>query len=40
MRLLRRRLSDVAFRALRADEQARSTTTQTSHSAAASAQAA
>jgi transposase len=33
IRLLRRRLSDVAFTALRADEQARSTT-QTSHAAA------
>jgi transposase len=37
VRLLRRRLSDVAFRALRADEQVRSTATQTSHSAAAAA---
>ena len=35
VRLLRRRLSDVVFRALRADEQARSTATQTSRSAAA-----
>jgi transposase len=37
VRLLRRRLSDVIFRALRADEQARSTSTQTSHSAVAAA---
>jgi transposase len=34
VRLLRRRLSDVVFRALRADEHVRSTATQTSHSAA------
>jgi transposase len=34
VRLLRRRLSDVVFRALRADEQARSTSTQTPYSAA------
>jgi transposase len=34
VRLLRRRLSDVVFTALRADEQARSTSTQTSHAAA------
>jgi transposase len=33
LRLLRRRLSDVVFRALRADEQVRSTATQTSHAA-------
>jgi hypothetical protein len=37
VRLLRRRLSDVVFRALRADEQARSTAIQTSHSAVAAA---
>jgi transposase len=37
VRLLRRRLSDVVFRALRADEHARSTATQTSHAAAAAA---
>jgi transposase len=37
VRLLRRRLSDVVFRALRADEHVRSTATQTSHSAAAAA---
>jgi transposase len=40
VRLLRRRLSDVVFRALRTDEQIHSTSTQTSHAAAASAQAA
>ena len=40
VRLLRRRLSDVVFRALHTDEQIRSTATQTSHPAAASAQAA
>jgi transposase len=34
VRLLRRRLSDVVFRALRDDEQARSTSTHTRHSAA------
>jgi transposase len=34
VRLLRRRLSDMVFTALRADEQARSTSTQTSHAAA------
>ncbi len=34
VRLLRRRLSDVVFTALRADEQAHSTSTQTSHAAA------
>jgi hypothetical protein len=34
VRLLRRRLSDVVFRALQADEQARSTSTQTGCSAA------
>jgi transposase len=34
VRLLRRRLSDVVFRALRTDEQARSTSTQTNYSAA------
>jgi transposase len=33
VRLLRRRLSDVVFRALRTDEQARSTSLQTGHSA-------
>ena len=37
VRLLRRRLSDVVFSALRTDEQVRSTATQTSHSAAAAA---
>ena len=37
VRLLRRRLSDVVFRALCADEHARSTATQASHSAAAAA---
>jgi hypothetical protein len=37
VRLLRRRLSDVVFRALRADEQARSPATQTSRSPAAAA---
>ena len=37
VRLLRRRLSDVVVTALRADEQTRSTATQTSHVAAAAA---
>jgi transposase len=37
VRLLRRRLSDVVYRALRADEQARSTATQTGRSTAAAA---
>ena len=37
VRLLRRRLSDVVYRALHADEQARSTATQTGRSAAAAA---
>ena len=37
LRLLRRRLSDVVFSALLADEQARSTSTQTRYSAAAKA---
>jgi transposase len=37
VRLLRRRLSDVVFRALCADEHVRSTATQTSHSSAAAA---